>query len=169
MTMSESLAHDPRTEEIWEVLSRIADPEIPPVSIVELGMVDSVAFDGEAVCVRFLPTFAGCPALDAIRDQIRDSVTEAGYDDVRVEAVFEPAWTTDRISEVGLEKLRKFGLAPPQRLNGQFVSLEVLKKKACPYCGSLNTVLETPFGPTLCRAIHYCNACKQSFEQFKPV
>jgi ring-1,2-phenylacetyl-CoA epoxidase subunit PaaD len=159
----------PGIEDIWDALRDIPDPEIPPVSIVELGMIEDVSVESATAKVRFLPTFAGCPALDAIRESIREKVAELGFDDVRVEAAFDPPWTTDRITDEGRRKLEEFGLAPPGRLNGRFVDIEMLRRTACPFCGSRETTLESPFGPTLCRAIHYCNACKQSFEQFKPV
>ncbi len=165
--------HDPTREagieDVWDALRSIPDPEIPPVSIVELGMIDEVVVRGEAARVRFLPTFAGCPALDAIRSTIRERVAALGFDDVQVEAAFEPPWTTDRITDEGRRKLKEFGLAPPGRLNGRFVDIETLRRAACPFCGSRDTSMESAFGPTLCRAIHYCNGCRQSFEQFKPI
>jgi ring-1,2-phenylacetyl-CoA epoxidase subunit PaaD len=115
------------------------------------------------------PTFAGCPALDVMRDSIAEAVRAEGYDDVRVDVVFNPPWTTDRITPDGRRKLKEFGLAPPGKCGTTGPSMESLRQVACPYCDSTDTDLESIFGPTLCRAIHYCNACRQSFEQFKPV
>ena len=159
----------PTLDDIWAALADVPDPEIPPVSVVDLGMVHDVRIDGDTVSVRFLPTFAGCPALELIGQSIREAIEQLGFAQVKVEPVFDPAWTTDRITAGGLRKLKQFGLAPPGKLNGRFVDISMLQKVACPYCDSRNTTLESTFGPTLCRAIHYCNACRNSFEQFKPV
>ncbi|MFQ5430751.1 MAG: 1,2-phenylacetyl-CoA epoxidase subunit PaaD [Phycisphaerae bacterium] len=154
---------------VWDALSDVKDPEIPSVSLVELGMVPEVLLDAGRVVVRMLPTFAGCPALDTMREQIEHAVRGAGFEDVRVEVVFDPPWSTDRITTEGLAKLKAFGLAPPRRCGEAGADERGLKDVACPYCGSTDTALESIFGPTLCRAIHYCNDCRQSFEQFKPV
>lgn len=156
-------------EIIWKVLESVTDPEIPAVSVVEMGIVTDVFIKGRAVTVQMTPTFAGCPALELMHDTMRRAVQGAGYPDVKVETVFDPPWSTDRISEEGRRKLKEFGLAPPARCNGSPVTHEVLQKVACPFCDSNETVLESLFGPTICRSIHYCNKCRQSFEQFKPV
>ncbi len=156
-------------DDIWAALAKVPDPEIPPVSVVDLGMVHDVHVDGDTARVRFLPTFAGCPALELIGQSIREAIEQLGFAHVKVEPVFDPAWTTDRITAGGRRKLKEFGLAPPGKLNGRFVDISMLQKVACPYCDSRDTTLESTFGPTLCRAIHYCNACRNSFEQFKPV
>ncbi|MBI5763830.1 MAG: phenylacetate-CoA oxygenase subunit PaaJ [Planctomycetes bacterium] len=153
---------------IWAALDTVTDPEIPVISIVEMGMVPSVLVDGDATVVRMTPTFAGCPALDVIRQNIVAAVKNAGYENVRVDVVFDPPWTSDRITDVGREKLKSFGLAPPGAACGSINELRIAEA-ACPLCDSTNTTLESIFGPTLCRAIHYCNDCQQSFEQFKPV
>lgn len=154
---------------VLRALFEIRDPEIPPLSIVEMGMVHSIDVAHDRVRVQWLPTFAGCPALAVIGAQIESAIRDLGYESVDVEAVFDPPWSTDRITPDGRRKLREFGLSPPPRLDGAFVSLEMLHKAPCPQCGSRDTTLESPFGPTLCRAIHFCRACKNSFEQFKPL
>lgn len=154
---------------VWHALEAVCDPEIPPLSIVDMGMVHEVRVEGGRARVRYMPTFAGCPALLIIAGQIEAAVRALGLADVQVEAVFDPAWHSDRITEDGLRKLREFGLAPPGRLCGGAVRDSHFERVACPYCGSRETRLESPFGPTLCRAMHYCDACRQSFEQFKPV
>ena len=156
-------------EIIWKVLESVTDPEIPAVSVVEMGIVTDVFIKGRTVTVQMTPTFAGCPALELMHDTMRRAVQGAGYPDVKVETVFDPPWSTDRISEEGRRKLKEFGLAPPARCNGSPVTHETLQEVACPFCDSNETVLESLFGPTLCRSIHYCNKCRQSFEQFKPV
>ncbi len=154
----------------WQALADVADPEIPVLSVLEMGMIADVAMDGPCVVVRMTPTFAGCPALDVIREDIARVVRLAGFDEVRVDVVFDPPWTSDRITQEGRRKLKEFGLAPPAPgCGGGAVTETILRRVACPYCDSADTTLESLFGPTLCRAIHYCNACRQSFEQFKPV
>ncbi len=162
----------PATEvdRVWKALEDVTDPEIPVLSVVEMGIIADVAVRGGQVCVRMTPTFAGCPALDVMREHIGRAVRSAGYDDVTVQVVFDPPWTSDRISEEGRRKLKEYGLAPPARnCGGGKVTESALARITCPYCESADTTLESIFGPTLCRAIHYCNACRQSFEQFKPV
>ena len=153
----------------WQAVGTVVDPEIPVVSVVEMGMIPDVAVVEDAVTVELAPTFAGCPALDMIRGQIIEAVLGAGFHKVDVRVVFDPPWSTERITEVGRRKLKEFGLAPPTRCHGSPVSESMLHQVACPYCDSGDTTLESIFGPTLCRAIHYCNSCRQSFEQFKPV
>ncbi|MEK6643619.1 MAG: 1,2-phenylacetyl-CoA epoxidase subunit PaaD [Planctomycetota bacterium] len=155
-------------ERVWAALATVTDPEIPVISIIDMGMVASVSMDAGIVSVRMTPTFAGCPALDVIRSNISDAVQAAGFDQVRVDVVFDPPWTSDRITDEGRRLLKEFGLAPPGRACGN-VNESLIASAACPFCDSTNTALESIFGPTLCRAIHYCNACRQSFEQFKPV
>lgn len=159
----------PTVERIWDALQTVTDPEIPVISVVELGIIQGVRIDDGTATVDMCPTFAGCPALDYMRDDIRKAVTAAGFNDVNVRIVFDPAWTTDRITEVGRRKLKEFGLAPPKQCGGAAPTEQHISDVACPFCDSKNTTMESIFGPTLCRAIHYCNACRQSFEQFKPV
>lgn len=162
----------PATEvdRVWKALEGVTDPEIPVLSVVEMGIIADVAVRDGQVRVRMTPTFAGCPALDVMRESIGHAVRAAGYEDVAVDVVFDPPWTSDRISAVGRQKLKDYGLAPPaQNCGGGRVTESALAGVSCPYCESADTTLESIFGPTLCRAIHYCNACRQSFEQFKPV
>jgi ring-1,2-phenylacetyl-CoA epoxidase subunit PaaD len=160
---------DARGEGVWAALSTVMDPEIPDLSIVELGMVAGVTVAEGATTVRITPTFAACPALAHIQAAAKDAVKNAGFDGVEVRMVFDPPWTSDRITPTGLEKLKLFGLAPPPRMNGKEIEPRDLERVACPFCDSKQTVLESTFGPTLCRSIHYCNTCQQSFEHFKPV
>jgi len=156
-------------ETIWKALESVTDPEIPVVSVVELGIVTDVFIKDHAVTVQMTPTFAGCPALEYMHADMRRAVQAAGFPHVKIETVFDPPWSSDRISEDGRRKLKAFGLAPPARCNGSPVTQHLLRTVACPFCNSSETVLESLFGPTLCRSIHYCNGCHQSFEQFKPV
>jgi ring-1,2-phenylacetyl-CoA epoxidase subunit PaaD len=156
------------SQRVWNALELVCDPEIPVISVVEMGIIADVTITDGKVTVEMTPTFAGCPALDVIRKNVGDAVREAGFADVRVDVVFNPPWTSDRISPEGRRKLKEFGLAPPGKACGE-ISEATLARVSCPFCDSANTTLESIFGPTLCRAIHYCNACRQSFEQFKPV
>jgi ring-1,2-phenylacetyl-CoA epoxidase subunit PaaD len=153
---------------VWELLDEVQDPEIPVVSVVEMGIVRDVEIEGEAVKVTMTPTFAGCPALKVMQDEIEDKLKQAGVQDVKVRLSHNPPWSSDWIKEEAREKLKNFGLAPPPLHGGQFEAA-LLDIVSCPYCGSENTSLKNSFGPTLCRAIFVCNECRQPFEQFKPL
>jgi ring-1,2-phenylacetyl-CoA epoxidase subunit PaaD len=168
MTTHDSESGD--LKRIWQALQSVKDPEMPVVSVVEMGIIAGVDLTDDAVTVRMTPTFVGCPAVHMMREQIRRSVEAAGFAKVRVDLVFDPPWTSARISPEGLRKLQDFGLALPTGDSASGAGDEpVLDQVPCPYCGSHDTRLESLFGPTICRAIHYCDACHQSFEQFKPV
>lgn len=169
---------DARDLVVWSALDEVADPEIPAVSVVELGVIGGFAFSprpggGERLTVELLPTFVGCPAIDVMRTQIGERLGALDLvEEVRVEISFAEPWTSDRITPEGREKLRASGFAPPVLIGPGFDGEELqlaLANAECPYCGSRNTMLENPFGPTLCRAIHHCADCRQPFEQFKSV
>ena len=183
------------------ILATIPDPEIPVLSIVELGIVHRVGATRERIRVELLPTFVGCPALEVIRASVAERLREIVPEgcEVRVEFTFETPWTSDRIGAEGRRKLARAGLAPPEigppetappetaprerapagagpRASDGPASapvrpllVELSRPVACPHCGSRRTVLDNPFGPTLCRAIHYCTSCRQPFEALKPV
>jgi ring-1,2-phenylacetyl-CoA epoxidase subunit PaaD len=136
-------------------LAEVPDPEIPAVSVVDLGMVEDVRVSPTGIHVELLPTFVGCPALDAIRDAVVERLAAFGRP-VDVEFGYRVPWTSDRISAQGRERLRASGFAPPD-------------DPACPYCGSANVALDNLFGPTQCRSVRYCRSCRQPFESFKPV
>lgn len=156
---------------VWDALRGVLDPEIPAVSVVDMGMIHAVRVDGSNAHVTFLPTFTGCPAIAVIEDDIRRAVESIpGVDDVTVTATFDPPWTTGRITEEGRAKLAEFGLAPPSGGGPVLITQIGLPETAvCPFCGSKNTHNENPFGPTPCRALYYCDDCRNPFEQFKPV
>jgi ring-1,2-phenylacetyl-CoA epoxidase subunit PaaD len=156
---------------VWDALAQVADPEIPVVSVVDMGMVREVKVDRASVHVTMLPTFTGCPAIDIIKSDVRAAVERVeGVRSVQVDTTFEPPWTTDRITPDGREKLRSFGLAPPDSTGPVLITDIGLPKAArCPFCGSTDTENDNPFGPTPCRALYYCKACRNPFEQFKPV
>jgi ring-1,2-phenylacetyl-CoA epoxidase subunit PaaD len=161
----------------WSALAEIPDPEIPAISLVDLGVIRGVSFEalpagGERLTVELMPTFVGCPAIEVMRQQIGERLTDLHLaDEVQVELTFAEPWTSDRISPAGREALRASGFAPPMTIGSTFSgdSLTVLSIATCPYCASRNTTLENPFGPTLCRAIYHCADCRQPFEAFKPV
>lgn len=155
-----------RLAAIWAALAEVPDPEIPVISVVDLGIIYDVALEGDRLRVEILPTFVGCPALDLIRSSIGERLREFGST-VEVVVTFAEPWTTDRISEEGRQKLELNGFAPPAVRAGEFDGR--VGEARCPFCGSLNTLLENSFGPTSCRAIHHCNDCNQPFEQFKSV
>ena len=162
------VARTKEEEKVWDALAGIVDPEIPVLSIVEMKIVSRVAVEGGAVAVELTPTFIGCPAIGLMKDQIRETLTRLGYADVRVETNFTAPWSTDLLSAEAKEKLRSFCIAHPLPVQidlGRALGEPV----ACPFCSSMSTVLESPFGPTLCKQIFYCNACRQSFERFKPL
>jgi len=166
-----------RESAVWAALAGIPDPEIPAISLVDLGVIRGVAIEplpagGERLTVELMPTFVGCPAVEVMRQQIGERLTELCIcSEVAVELSFAEPWTSDRISPAGREALRRSGFAPPMTIGSTFSgdSLTVLPIATCPYCASRNTTLENPFGPTLCRAIYHCADCRQPFEAFKPV
>ena len=155
-------------EDILTWLQDVKDPEIPVLSLVDLGVITDVSITDDHVKVTMTPTFVGCPALDYMKKDIIETLQSKGIEDPEVEVSFETQWNSNRISEKGREALKKFGLAPPPKHN-LIIDLDILERVNCPYCDSKNTTMNTPFGPTLCRSLHYCNDCKQAFEQFKPV
>ncbi len=155
--------------QIWQALEQVKDPEIPVVSVVEMGIVREVTVDGDAVRVTMTPTFSGCPALDVMRRDIETAVRQLGIQNVTVETILYPPWSTDWITDDAREKLRQFGLAPPQKHSGNLISVAFLDVAECPRCGSKNTTIKNSFGPTLCRMIYYCHDCQDAFEQFKPL
>jgi ring-1,2-phenylacetyl-CoA epoxidase subunit PaaD len=157
--------------QVWDALAGVADPEIPVISLVDLGVVRSVSVEGTHVRVELTPTFIGCPALDAMRRDLAGAIEALGASP-EVEVVLDDSWSTDRITPEGRSKLREAGFAPPApREAGTTASLVQLRTGAfrCPYCDSPDTRLENIFGPTPCRSIRYCNACRQPFEQFKTI
>ena len=161
-----------RSLALWDALAGVADPEIPAVSVVDMGMIEKAEIDeGGRATVVVLPTFTGCPAIDVIKSDVAAAVAAvAGVESVAVETTFDPPWTTERITPAGRAKLKNFGLAPPSGTGPVLITDIGLPRVAtCPFCGSRDTKNENPFGPTPCRALYYCNSCRNPFEQFKPV
>ncbi len=155
-------------QHIWAALEDVKDPEIPVVSVVEMGIVRDVQLTRERAVITITPTFVGCPALIPMREAIVERVKQLGVREVEVRTSLNPPWTTEWIGESARAKLKSFGLAPPPHFTGA-IDLALIETATCPQCGATDTVLDSLFGPTLCRALHYCNACRQSFEQFKPL
>jgi ring-1,2-phenylacetyl-CoA epoxidase subunit PaaD len=151
-------------EQVWAAFEEIPDPEIPVISLVDLGVIRSVDVHDGHVDVEFTPTFLGCPALEFMKHAIEDTVRSLGAEP-HVAVVNDDSWGTDKITAAGREKLRAAGFAPPAP---RLVQLQSQVHK-CPYCGSTDTTLENLFGPTPCRSLRYCNGCRQPFEQFKTI
>ncbi len=156
--------------QVWDALAEIPDPEIPVISLVDLGVVRGIDVDDRRVRVEFTPTFLGCPALEVMRDAMADSIRALGAEP-EIQVLLDDSWSTDRITPSGREKLRVAGLAPPAPRTAGATTLVQLQSKAfrCPYCNSTETRLENIFGPTPCRSLRYCASCKQPFEQFKTI
>ena len=160
----------PNTEQVWKALAQIPDPEIPVINVVEMGIVRDVRIEGNKAVITMTPTFSGCPALHLIRTQLEQTVRSLGFQEVEVQTVLSPPWSTDWITPEAKERLRRYGIAPPKPSSRQatWIQLEA-SPTPCPRCGSLGTSVKNTFGPTLCKALYVCNSCKEPFEGFKTV
>jgi ring-1,2-phenylacetyl-CoA epoxidase subunit PaaD len=156
-------------DEVYGALNTVMDPEVPVISVVELGIVRDVAIQNDAVTITITPTYSGCPAMREIEADIRTALLERGVPNVHVKLVLSPAWTTDWIGPEAREKLRAYGIAPPGRAEPQgLITLTRARVPVpCPFCGSSDTRLQSEFGSTACKAIHVCNSCRQPFDEFK--
>jgi ring-1,2-phenylacetyl-CoA epoxidase subunit PaaD len=155
---------------VWDALAEIPDPEIPVISLVDLGVIRNVDVSQHRVRIEFTPTFLGCPALKVMKGAMEEQVRALGGEP-EVDVVLDDSWSTDRITPAGREKLRAAGFAPPAPREAAPPKLIQLQSQAfrCPYCGSTDTKLENIFGPTPCRSLRYCASCRQPFEQFKTI
>lgn len=162
------MKNHPTLTQIKEWLKEVKDPEIPVVSLIDLGVITDVTISEDAVKIDMTPTFVGCPAMDYMVNDVKTTLQGKGIENVEVNISFDKHWSSNNITDKGRTALKEFGLAPPPHYN-HIVDIDILEQTPCPYCNSTNTELKTPFGPTLCRAMHYCNNCQQAFEQFKPV
>lgn len=149
-------------------LTEVMDPEIPVLSVIDMGIISAIKINSDGITVSMTPTFVGCPAIDYIKKNIYDKLIEKGFSPITVLVDMDTPWTSDKMSLEAKEKLEKFGIAPPTALESELTA-EMLDKVRCPHCKSTDTTLNSPFGSTLCRAIRFCYNCKQGFEQFKPV
>ena len=159
-------------EQAWAVLATVPDPEVPALSICDLGIVRELRCDDAGTLVVLTPTYSGCPATEVIAESVREALSAAGLGPVRLEHRLAPAWTTDWISAEGRRKLREYGIAPPDGLQAVDGGARVRirpRQLACPRCGSTDTERLAAFGSTACKALHRCLACREPFEHFKPI
>lgn len=156
-------------DEIWSLLGEINDPEVPVLSILDLGIVREVKEKEGIIEIIITPTYSGCPAMDMIRMQVRMALLERGYKNVAITTVLSPAWTTDWMTQQGKEKLKAYGIAPPNPVQ-QSCSVKLFHREEaiqCPHCQSWNTTLISEFGSTACKALYRCEHCKEPFDYFK--
>ena len=155
-------------QDVLSFLKEIPDPEIPVINIVELGVIRKINIQGNAVEIELTPTYSGCPAMKQMEDDIVATLTQKGIAQVSIKTIYTPAWTTDWINEEAKEKLRKYGIAPPQEITSDksFITGKT-KQIKCPRCGSLNTELVSQFGSTACKALYRCKDCLEPFDYFK--
>ena len=153
---------------IWQLLNEVKDPEIPVLSVVDLGIIRTVNTENNRIQITITPTYSGCPAMDVISMDIRLKLLEHGYKNIDVIQSISPAWTTDWMTEDGKRKLKEFGIAPPNPKQ-QFCKEEMFQHEAvaCPFCNSYNTEAVSQFGSTACKAIYQCRNCKETFDYFK--
>lgn len=158
-------------DDIWSYLEEVIDPEIPVLNVVEMGIVRDVEWQGDECIVKITPTYSGCPAMNAIENEIRNKLNEKGIDSYRIITDFKESWTTDWMTDHAKEKLKEYGIAPPLGSADSDDFLTNLKGSQkivpCPYCDSLETILQSEFGSTACKSQYYCNGCEQPFEHFK--
>jgi ring-1,2-phenylacetyl-CoA epoxidase subunit PaaD len=158
------------TAQAWDILRRVPDPEIPVISVTELGIVRDVRAADDVVDVVVTPTYSGCPATEAIERSIREALVAAGAARVHVTTQLAPPWTTDWIEPIAQERLRAYGIAPPGRIVADTaMRLHFVPRVACPRCGSDDTERLSQFGATACKALYRCRACLEPFEFFKPL
>ena len=155
-------------DEILKSLEQVMDPEIPTLSVIDMGMITGVEETSAGVRVKMIPTFMACPAIHVIKNSIQKKVESLGFENVEVMIDSSITWNSDRITPTGKKLLENFGLGTPNRHEGKFGMEEIAHSK-CPHCGSENTTMNSIFGSTLCRSTHFCFDCKQAFERFKPV
>lgn len=155
------------TQAIWQILSTVSDPEVPVLTIIDLGIVRDVVLNNpsldEGVEIIITPTYTGCPAMDMIGMNIKLALLEHGYRNIKITSVLSPAWTTDWMSEEGKRKLKEYGIAPPKGNAGTIAADGI----ECPQCHSFNTKLLSEFGSTACKSLYQCQDCKEPFDYFK--
>ncbi|WP_018581369.1 1,2-phenylacetyl-CoA epoxidase subunit PaaD [Corynebacterium pilosum] len=163
---------DERERRVWDIAAQVPDPEIPVISIADLGILRNVYFEEDTAVITITPTYSGCPAMDTITSDVSDALRDSNVEDFRVDLVLNPAWTTDWITNHGRDKLRDYGIAPPQGLAERssgpvLLKLEAPKPITCPHCGSSNTAQIARFGSTACKALYNCKSCFEPFDYFK--
>ncbi len=155
------------SEEIWKLIQEVYDPEIPVLSVIDLGIVRDIKTDGDEIEIFITPTYSGCPAMDVIAMNIRMTLLQNGYEKIKITQQLSPAWTTDWMTENGKQKLKSYGIAPPVGKTFDKKYLEEELKVECPQCHSVNTKLLSQFGSTSCKALYRCNECLEPFDYFK--
>jgi ring-1,2-phenylacetyl-CoA epoxidase subunit PaaD len=155
-------------QKVWSILAEVNDPEVPVLSVIDLGIIRDVKQDGQQLEVVITPTYSGCPAMDVIRMNIRMALLQYGYPTIKITTVLSPAWTTDWMSEAGKQKLKDYGIAPPNPKQ-QVCHQELFAEEAiqCPHCNSHNTRRISEFGSTACKSLYQCNECQEPFDYFK--
>jgi ring-1,2-phenylacetyl-CoA epoxidase subunit PaaD len=159
------------TDELYAILDEVKDPEVPVLSVVELGIIRGVESTDRGVVVTVTPTYSGCPAMRVIEEDITSALRSHGVGEVEVKTSYSPAWTTDWIPAKAREKLRAYGIAPPGASDHDAPVAIGRRRVAvrCPFCGSSDTAVRSEFGSTACKSIHVCNGCRQPFEEFKAI
>jgi ring-1,2-phenylacetyl-CoA epoxidase subunit PaaD len=157
------------TEKVWSILQTVTDPEVPVLTILDLGIVRDVKVEDNKVEIIITPTYSGCPAMDVISMNIRMALMQEGITNINIKQVLSPAWTTDWMTEEGKQKLKAYGIAPPQYKQAVCEPELFGREEAiqCPLCNSYNTRLVSQFGSTACKALYQCNDCKEPFDYFK--
>lgn len=157
-------------EHIVDLLKEVKDPEVPVLTIADLGILRGVEVKDDYITITITPTFTGCPAMRTIEEEIRNLLHREGFTNFKVRTVLSPPWSSDWISEEGRKQLKEYGIAPPSQsttMHLESLLTGVRKPVTCPYCDSTDTSLTSAFGSTACKALHYCNGCQQPFEEFK--
>ena len=154
-------------KDVYRILARVKDPEIPVVDVVGMGMIRQVSLDGENLEVTLTPTYSGCPAMEVIQAEILETLQRSGFKKVALKTAYAPPWTTDWIDEETKRKLRQYGIAPPEKTTCSSRNPGQEPQTDCPYCHSPETELRSLFGSTACKSLHYCHGCQQPFESFK--
>ena len=168
--MSAVVGHDPRVQRVWDVLHTVLDPEVPALSVCDLGIVRGVIQHDAGIEVVLTPTYSGCPATEVIESEIRSALASAGASHVTVQTRLSPPWSTDWISAQGQDKLRAYGIVPPAPATDGAQPIRIVPRSLeCPRCGSRETTRLSQFGSTACKALWRCEQCKEPFEHFKPI
>ena len=156
------------TDALWALLEEVKDPEVPVISVVELGVLRNIELAAETINITITPTYSGCPAMQVMEDDMRACLAKHGYEKVNFTTVLSPAWTTDWLTDSAKEKLREYGIAPPEQATSDKSFLTGQPKSVtCPNCGSRNTAMLSQFGSTACKALYKCSDCLEPFDYFK--
>lgn len=153
--------------EVWKTLEQVSDPEIPVLSVVDLGIIRDIKQVDDQLEITITPTYSGCPAMDVIEQDVKAALKFSGFDKVTIKTSIHPAWTTDWMSESGKKKLVEYGISPPEHSSDKSALTGQPKEVICPLCRSKNTRLQSQFGSTPCKSLYVCNECSEPFDHFK--